>query len=59
MMAEHTVIGATARDRFMQAAQNEMAKFERPEIEFRKRDRAERAAELRMPTGKDETSTPH
>jgi hypothetical protein len=59
MMAEHSVIGATARDRFMQAAQNEMAKFERWEIEFRKKDRAERAAELRIPTGKDETSTPH
>jgi hypothetical protein len=39
MMAEHSVIGATSRDRFMQAAQNEMAKFERREIEFRKKDR--------------------
>jgi hypothetical protein len=59
MMAEHNVIGATARGRFMQAAQNEMAKFERREIEFRKKDRAERAAELRIPTGMDETGTPH
>ena len=59
MMAEHTVIGATARDRFMQAARNEMAKFERQEIEFRKKDRAERAAELRIPTGNDEPNTPH
>jgi hypothetical protein len=59
MMAEHSVIGATARDRFMQAVQNEMARFERREIEFRKKDRAERAAELRIPIGKDETNTPH
>ena len=55
-MAEHSVIGATSLDRFMQAAQNEMAKFERREIEFRKKDRA---AALRIPTGKDETNTPH
>jgi hypothetical protein len=59
MMAEHSVIGATSRDRFMQAAQNEMAKFERREIEFRKKDRAERAAELRISAGKDDTTTPH
>lgn len=58
-MAEHTVIGATARDRFMQAAQNEMAKFERREIEFRKKDRAERAAQLRIPASDHETDTPH
>ena len=59
MMAEHTFIGATARDRFMQAAQSEMAKFERREIEFRKKDRAERAAELQIPAGNDGNYTPH
>jgi hypothetical protein len=59
MMAGHTLIGATARDRFMQAAQNEMAKFERQEIEFRKKDRAERAAELRIPTRDDEGYPSH
>ena len=58
-MAGHTLIGATARDRFMQAAQNEMAKFERQEIEFRKKDRAERAAELRIPTRDDEGYPSH
>ena len=58
-MAEHSVTGATSRDRFMQAAQNEMAKFERREIEFRKKDRAERAAELRISAGKDDSTTPH
>lgn len=46
---EHTQIAVTSRDRFMQAAQNEMAKFERQEIEFRKQDRQERAAELQIP----------
>jgi len=48
-MMERTQIAVTSRNRFMQAAQNEMAKFEREEIEFRKQDRQERAAELRMP----------
>jgi hypothetical protein len=59
MMAGHTLIGATARDRFMQAAQSEMAKFERQEIEFRKKDRAERAAELQIPTVSDEVYVAH
>jgi hypothetical protein len=45
---EHTRIAMTPRDRFLQAAEKEMAKFERQEIEFRKRDREERAAELRI-----------
>jgi hypothetical protein len=48
-MMGHTQIAVTSRDRFMQAAQKEMAKFERQEIEFRKQDRKERAAELQMP----------
>ncbi len=34
---------------FMRAVQREMVKFERQEIEFRRRDRDERAAELRIP----------
>ena len=46
---EHTQIAVTPRERFMQAAQKEMAKFERHESEFRKKDREERAAELRIP----------
>jgi hypothetical protein len=45
---EHTRIAVSPRDRFLQAAEKEMAKFERQEIEFRKRDREERAAELRI-----------
>ena len=48
-MMEHTHMSATSRDRFMKAAEKEMAKFERREMEFRKVDRKERAAELRIP----------
>jgi len=51
-MMEHTHMSATSRDRFMQAAEKEMAKFERRETEFRKEDRKERAAELRIPLPK-------
>ncbi len=52
-MMEHTGIAVSPRDRFLQAAEKEMAKFERQEIEFRKRDREERAAELRIPLRND------
>jgi hypothetical protein len=58
-MMGHTQIAVTSRDRFMQAAQKEMAKFERQEIEFRKQDRKERAAELQMPMADNETSIQH
>jgi hypothetical protein len=51
-MMEHTQIAVTRRDRFLRAAENEMAKFERQEIEFRKKDREERAAELQIPPPK-------
>ncbi|GLR87630.1 hypothetical protein GCM10007857_43410 [Bradyrhizobium iriomotense] len=40
------------RDRFLEAAMNEMIKFERKESEFRRKDREERAAELRLPLDK-------
>ena len=55
----HTQIAVTSRDRFMQVAQNEMAKFERQEIEFRKQDRAERAAELQIPMADNGTYGQH
>jgi hypothetical protein len=44
-----TEIVTTPRDRFLQAAEREMAKFERQEREFRKKERADRAAELHLP----------
>ena len=46
---EHTQIAGTQHEAFMRAIDKEMAKFERRETEFRKKDRAERAAELQMP----------
>jgi hypothetical protein len=45
---QHTQITA-ARDRFMQAVQQELARFERSELEFRQRERKDRAAELNIP----------
>ena len=45
---EHTQIATTHRDPFMRAVEKEMAKFERQETVFRKKDRQERAAELRV-----------
>jgi len=48
-MMKHTQIAAKLREVFMRAAEMEMGKFERQEIEFRKKDREERAAELDIP----------
>lgn len=48
-MTENTQHDATRRNHLLEAAHEEMAKFERKENEFRKKDRAERAAELRLP----------
>jgi hypothetical protein len=49
VIAGHTEIAITPRDRFLQAAEKEMAKFERQEREFRKKERADRAAALHLP----------
>ncbi|MBN8987939.1 MAG: hypothetical protein J0H42_06825 [Rhizobiales bacterium] len=43
---EHTQIAGTQHEAFMRAVEAEMAKFERSETEFRKKDREERAAKL-------------
>ena len=40
---------AVRRDRLREAARQELAKFERSEIAFCKKDREERASELRLP----------
>jgi hypothetical protein len=53
-MTEHTQLAITPRDRFLQAAQKELVDFERREIEFRKKEREERASELRLPLEKSE-----
>ncbi|MGY3074477.1 hypothetical protein ACVWZZ_000848 [Bradyrhizobium sp. LM6.10] len=39
----------TRHNPLLEAAREEMIKFERKENEFRKKDREERAAELRLP----------
>ena len=44
----------TARDSFLEAAQQEMIAFEQREREFRKREKQERAEELDMPELKNE-----
>ncbi|OPY95175.1 hypothetical protein A5906_09655 [Bradyrhizobium sacchari] len=48
-MTENTQHDAIRRNHLLEAAQEEMVKFERKENEFRKKDRAERAAELHLP----------
>ncbi len=52
-MTENVYHDATRRNHLLEAALEEMLKFERREIEFRKKDRAERAADLHLPL--DET----
>ena len=48
-MTEDTHHDAARRNHQLEAALEEMIKFERRENEFRKRDREERAAELKLP----------
>lgn len=49
IMTENTQHDAGRRNSRLKSALEEMRKFERKESEFRKRDRAERAADLRLP----------
>jgi len=48
-MTGHAQLAQTPRDRFIAAAQKELADFERRELAFRENERKERAAELRLP----------
>ena len=48
-MTDNTHHDAIKRNHLLEAAHEEMVKFERKENEFRKKDREERAAELRLP----------
>jgi hypothetical protein len=48
-MTEDAHPNAVRRNHLLAAAHEEMVKFERKENEFRKKDREERAAELRLP----------
>lgn len=49
IMTENAQPDAVRRNSLLEAALEEMRKFERKESEFRKKDRAERAADLRLP----------
>ncbi|MHC2626805.1 hypothetical protein ACVIW2_008837 [Bradyrhizobium huanghuaihaiense] len=48
-MTEPTHLGVAPKDRLLDAARKELIEFERREMEFRKKDREERAAELHLP----------
>ncbi|MBR0913596.1 hypothetical protein [Bradyrhizobium japonicum] len=51
-MTENTQQQADGRNRLLEAATQELIKFEHKENEFRRRDREERAVELRLPLDK-------
>lgn len=53
-MTGHTQLAITPRDRFLEAAQKELAAFEQREREFSKKERQERAVELQIPVHKGE-----
>jgi hypothetical protein len=48
-MTVHTRLVLTLRDRFLEPIEKEMIQFGQCEIEFRKKDREKRAAELHLP----------
>jgi hypothetical protein len=48
-MTGHTNLVITPRDRFLEAAQQELIAFEQKEREFRKQDRLDRAKKLQLP----------
>ena len=56
-MKGHTQLAIKPRDRFLEAAQNEMIAFERREREFRRKEKQERAAELQIPALEKELSS--
>ena len=49
VMTENAHHDGIRRNHLLETAHEEMVKFERKENEFRKKDREERAAELRLP----------
>ena len=48
-MTGHAQLAVTPRDRFLEAAQNELIAFERREREFNRKEKQERAAQLQLP----------
>ena len=54
VMAKHTQLAITPRDRFLEAAQRELTAFEEREREFSRKEKKERAEELQLPVLKRE-----
>jgi hypothetical protein len=52
-MTGHTQLAITPRDRFLKAAEKELLAFEQREREFLRKEREERAAQLKIPTDKN------
>ena len=50
-MTEHTRRATAPREHFLRTAEQELAKFERRENVFLKKERIDRAAELQIPIG--------
>jgi len=46
---ESAPVSRSERDRFLQAVRDELLRFEQREIEFRRRDRKQRATEIGLP----------
>jgi hypothetical protein len=53
-MATRTQAGKKPRKYFMKAVKEELAKFERKEIEFQKMERNQRATQLNFPMPKND-----
>jgi hypothetical protein len=53
-MTEYTRRTLSPREHFLRTAEQELAKFERRENEFLKKERIDRAAELQIPVGQIE-----
>ena len=51
---QHAQPPMTKYEQFLQQAQEQMLAFERRESEFRRKERAERAAQLHLPISRDE-----
>ncbi|WP_271567339.1 hypothetical protein [Bradyrhizobium sp. CCBAU 11386] len=51
-MAEHIQLCRAPREQLLEAARRELAKFELQESEFRKKNREQHAAKLRLPLDK-------
>ncbi|WP_441277260.1 hypothetical protein AB7783_07320 [Tardiphaga sp. 172_B4_N1_3] len=53
-MQDRAQVSMTPRERFMRMAQDEMLAFEKREGALRKKDREERAAQLKLPLDVDD-----